>query len=111
MRKKYLVYMAPLLVLLLSASLATAAEVIQGKCIVVDEQRGTITVEEHDTNFDAEHPYGTPTGNLVQINVTKAKIGIPPEPGDILRFAYNVVGSDKMALRVMNVTKQDLRKK
>jgi hypothetical protein len=37
-------------------------------------------------------------------------IGIPPEAGDVLRIAYDVKGTDRVALRVMNVTKQDLRK-
>ena len=36
---------------------------------------------------------------------------IPPEPGDILRIAFVVEGEKKKAAKVMNVSKQDLRKK
>jgi hypothetical protein len=43
--------------------------------------------------------------------IDKALVGIPPEPGDILRIAYEVRGTDRVALKVMNVSKQDLRKK
>lgn len=111
MRKKYPMYVMPLVVLLVFASMATAAEVIQGMCVVVDKDKNIIAVEEYDLNFDAEYPYGRSTGNVAQINVAEAKIGIDPEPGDILRVAYKVMGSDKIALKVMNVSKQDLRKK
>jgi hypothetical protein len=31
--------------------------------------------------------------------------------GDILRIAYEVKGKERMAVRVMNITKQDLMKK
>lgn len=90
---------------------ALAADVSQGKCIQYDQQQGLITVEEFDTQFSAQYPYGRSTGIETVFNVSEALIGITPEPGDILRLAYNVKGDQKVALRVMNVTKQDLRKK
>ena len=40
-----------------------------------------------------------------------ALIGMEPTAGDILRIAYDVKGAEKIAIRVMNVSKQDLRKK
>jgi hypothetical protein len=90
---------------------ATAADVSQGKCIQYDQQQGSITIEEFDTQFSAQSPYGKPTGVEAVFNVSKALIGITPQPGDILRLAFDVKGNEKMALRVMNVSKQDLRKK
>ncbi|HED00279.1 MAG TPA: hypothetical protein ENN18_07845 [Proteobacteria bacterium] len=111
MRRKYLMYLATLLILLFSVSLASAAEVLQGKFVSQDKEKKTMTVEEYDLNMTPEHKYGVPTGNLVEVNVATAKIGIPPEPGDIVRIAYKVVGAEKVALKVMNVSKQDLRKK
>lgn len=90
---------------------ASAADVSQGKCIQYDQQQGAITIEEFDTEFSAEHPYGRPTGVSTVFDVSKALIGIKPETGDILRMAYTVKDNEKVALRVMNVSKQDLRKK
>lgn len=90
---------------------AWAADVSQGKCIQYDKQLGVITIEEFDTEFSAETPYGRPTGIESVYNVSKAMIGIAPEPGDILRLAYHVKDKENVALRVMNVSKQDLRKK
>lgn len=111
MRRKYLIYLVPLLVLFFSVSLAAAAEVLQGKCISMDKEKKILSVEEYDLNFTKENQYGQSTGNLVELNVATAKIGITPEPGDIVRIAYKIVGSEKVVLKVMNVSKQDLRKK
>ena len=100
-----------LIALAFMAGPATAADVSQGKCIQYDKQQGVITIEEFDTQFSAETPYGHPTGVEAAFNVSNAQIGINPEPGDILRLAYDVKGDEKVALKVMNVSKQDLRKK
>ncbi len=95
----------------LSAGYAAASEVSQGKCLLVDGEKKVITIEEYDIQFSKENPYGRPTGVESSYDVSSAKIGIAPEPGDILRLAYVVKGSEKVALKVMNVSKQDLRKK
>ena len=93
------------------AGSAAAAEVSQGKCLQYDKARKVVTIEEYDLNFSKEHPYGQPTGTQSEYDVATAMIGITPEAGDILRLAYDVKDSTKVALRVMNVSKQDLRKK
>jgi len=110
-RKALTTLLAGLALTLLMAGAAMAAEVIQGKCLEYDQSAKTITVEEYDINFDAENPYGHATDIKSVVDVTSATIGIEPEPGDILRIAYNVQGDAKVALKVMNVSKQDLRKK
>jgi len=110
MKKIAALVMALALGMMLSA-VAHAAEVVQGKCLGFDQKANTIVVEEYDINFSKDFKYGHPTGIQSTFNVTEAKIGIPPEPGDILRIAYQVQGADKKALKVMNVSKQDLRKK
>lgn len=92
-------------------SIATAAEVSQGKCDKYNKETKVITIEEYNTNFSEKNPYGEPTGIVSSYNVESAVIGIPPEPGDILRIAYDVKGTERVALKVMNVSKQDLRKK
>lgn len=110
MKRIVALVMALALGMMLSA-MANAAEVVQGKCLGYDQAAKTIVVEEYDINFSSDFKYGHPTGIQSTFNVTEAKIGIQPENGDILRIAYNVQGADKRALKVMNVSKQDLRKK
>lgn len=100
-----------LIALVALAGPAAAADVSQGKCKQYDKQAGMITIEEFDTQFSAQDPYGRPTGVEAAFDVSEAVIGITPEPGDILRLAYRVEGDRKVALRVMNVSRQDLRKK
>ncbi len=94
-----------------AAGIAAASEVSQGKCLVYDRDENVLTIEEYDIQFSKENPYGRPTGIESTYDLKTAKIGIAPEPGDILRLAYEVKGGEKVALKVMNVSKQDLRKK
>jgi P pilus assembly chaperone PapD len=96
---------------MLLAAAAHAADVVQGKCLSYDQTAKTIVVEEYDINFSSDFKYGHPTGIQSTFNVRDAKIGITPEKDDILRIAYTLKGTDKEALKVMNVSKQDLRKK
>ena len=93
------------------APLSFGAEVIQGRCLNIDQTDKVITVEEYDLNFDKDFPYGHPTGVLSAVNIKDAEIGFPPETGDILRIAYVVKEEEKKAIKVMNVSKQDLMKK
>ena len=90
---------------------AIAGEVSQGKCIQFDENARQIVIESYDIDFSKTTPYGKPTGEKETFNVSEAVIGIHPEPGDMLRLAWVNKNDEKYALRVMNVSKQDLRKK
>jgi hypothetical protein len=90
---------------------ALASEVSQGKTLLYDEAAKTIQIEEYDTNFSADHRYGQPTGIVSDYDLTQAKVGIPPAAGDVVRIAYDLDGERKVAVKVMNVSKQDLRKK
>ncbi len=111
MRSKILLYAACLLATLCMVVPAAAGPVIQGKCISVDPEKKIVVVEEYDLNFSKEHKYGMPTGKNTTIDISGALIGIHPSPGDILRIAYEEKGSQKKAIRVMNVSRQDLMKK
>jgi hypothetical protein len=111
MTQKIVFCLVALLVVAFSASGVLGAEVSQGKCVKFDKEKKAITIEEYDINFSKECPYGQPTGVESVYDVSKAQIGIPPEPGDVLRIAYDVKGTDRLAHKVMNVSKQDLRKK
>ncbi len=98
------------LVLLFSAQ-AMASGVIQGECISYDIAKKVLRIREYDTRFDPKYKYGHPTGIESEIDLSHARIGIPPEPKDILRIAYTSEGALKVGLKVMNVSKQDLMKK
>jgi hypothetical protein len=105
MRLRTLTLGLALLLGLVLASPVLAQEVAQGKCLSNDK------IEEYDIHFSKENPYGKPTGVETAFDVRHSKIGIPPEPGDILRIAYTVQDETMVAVKVMNVSKQDLRKK
>jgi len=90
---------------------ALAANVSHGKCVTNDEKGKLITIEEYDLKKTAEHKYGQPTGKQATFDCSEALMGITPQPGDILRIAWQEKGDKKMAIRVMNVTKQDVMKK
>ncbi len=95
---------------LVSANLY-AGEVAQGKCTAYDKEKGQMTIEEYDISVSKENPYGKATGNVLQFDCSSAKIGIPPAIGDVMRIAYVKEGSILKAMKIMNVSKQDLRKK
>jgi hypothetical protein len=111
MKHRIVQFVTVLVGLFLLVGTAAAAEVSQGKCLQYDKERKVVTIEEYDINFSKEHPYGQPTGTQSEFNLATALIGIPPEVGDIVRLAYNVQDGSKVAIRLMNVSKQDLRKK
>jgi len=97
--------------LLLFATSALASEVAQGKLLSYTPNQAMI-IEEYDINFSEEMRYGHPTGIESTFTVTPAtKYGAAPTPGDILRIAYVVDGNTKKALKVMNVTRQNLMNK
>ncbi|MFH1117440.1 MAG: hypothetical protein V1792_26260 [Pseudomonadota bacterium] len=111
MRTKILSLVLLLLLIVCAAVPVFAAEVTQGKCTAYDNEKKQLTIEEYNTKFSKEHRYGEPTGQQASFDTSKALIGIPPAPGDVIRIAYNRKGDMKEAVRIMNVSKQDLRKK
>ncbi|WP_027176824.1 hypothetical protein [Desulfovibrio aminophilus] len=111
MKRLFVTSIAAFALTVLLCAAAWAGMVAQGKCIENDKAAKTIKIEEYDINFTPENKYGTPTGTVTVFDVSEAKIGIPPEPGDILRIAYTSDNDKYHAVKVMNVTKQDLSKK
>jgi hypothetical protein len=95
---------------LIFAANTFAAEVIQGECMEFNSETKIIKVREYDTNF-SQNKYGNPTSIESEFDVSTAKIGANPAPGDIVRIAYKIEGNKKIAIKVMDVTKQDLMKK
>jgi hypothetical protein len=99
-----------LMVALLSCASETA-EVAEGKVVNIEENGTLLTIDENNIDFSKEYPYGHPTGAQSVFNLSHAMIGMPPAVGDIVRIAYEKKGNERVAIRVMNITKQDLMKK
>ncbi len=111
MKKYLLMSLVTLVAVVFSVSLCFGAEVAQGKCVKVEKDGTLVTIEEYDTQFSKEHPYGRPTGKTSVYDFSKAEIGAPPAVGDILRIAFTAKGNERKAVKVMNVSRQDLMKK
>ena len=111
MKRHLLIGLVTLVAVLCSVSLCLGAEVAQGKCVKIEKDGALVTIEEYDTQFSKEHPYGRPTGKTSVYDFSKAEIGVPAAVGDILRIAYRVKGNERVAVKVMNVSRQDLMKK
>ncbi|MBM4326968.1 MAG: hypothetical protein FJ118_07370 [Deltaproteobacteria bacterium] len=110
MRFKILASVATAMLILAFAAPASAAEVAQGKCLAFEAGK-SVSIDEYDTSISKENKYGKTTGKKLTFDISEALVGITPAPGDILRIAYDQKGDQLKALRVMNVTKQDLMTK
>ena len=95
----------------LTVPAAMAAEVVQGKCVAIDEENKTYTIEIYDTTKNKENPYGKSTNKTMVVNYSKSMIGKDPEVGNLIRVAYKVEKTENIAIRIMNITKQDIMKK
>ena len=111
MKRNLLMGLVGIVALLFCVSLTYGAEVAEGKVLKIEKDGTLVTIEEYDINFSKEYPYGHPTGVQSVYSLSNALIGMTPAVGDILRIAYEVKGKERMAVRVMNITKQDLMKK
>ena len=113
MRRNLLSVLVGVVALLLCFSVAYGAEVVQGKVLKIEKDGALVTLEEYDLNFSKDHPYGRPTGTTSVYDFSRATVGMPAQVGDILRIAYRakVKGKERIAVKVMNVSKQDLMKK
>lgn len=84
-------------ILLPNIPMAGAAEVVQGPCLVFEEGKSVTLQNELDKSE-------------ITFDLAVARIGAAPDKGDVLRIAYQVKDGKNVALKVMNVTKQNLRK-
>jgi hypothetical protein len=108
---KILRYAAIMVLLVVMAAPAMAADIAQGKCVVYDDSKHLVTIEDYDLNINKETPYGRPTGKQTTYNTASAMVGVNPVAGDVLRISYNMKGDERIATKVMNVSKTDLFKK
>jgi len=101
------IVVAACLLVALAAAGAFAGEVFQGVCKVYDEQKKVMTL----ANTEPDKNKVDKSQQEVTFDLSRAKVGLTPAAGDKMRVAYVQEGDKLMALKVMNVTKQDLRKK
>lgn len=85
---------------------AQAAEVEQGKCLKLDRVAFILVIEEYDIDFSPRRPYGNATGKISTFDISKASMDISVQIGDVLRIAYDLGAKCKIAIKVMNVTRQ-----
>ena len=94
--KRTLRVLIPLLLLGWAASCVREAPVIQGKVLSVERGGAVIRVADEKN----------PAGAAMELDISKAEIGNPPKPEDVIRAAYRIEGGTNVALRVMNLTRQ-----
>jgi hypothetical protein len=83
---------------------ARDSRVYQGTCIALEDAGKTLKLANSQPNLNPIK------GESATFDVSTAKVGAPPQPGDVIRVAFLEQGGKMVALRVMNVTRQDLRK-
>ena len=81
------------------------SQVYQGVCISLDSEGKTLKLE------NTEPALNRIEGTHAVFDLTGARVGLTPEQGDTIRVAYVEREGLYQAVKVMNVTKQDLRKK
>lgn len=80
------------------------SKVYQGTCLSV-EQGKTLVLANSQPKLNPIK------GDQAVFNISQAKVGLAPEAGNIIRVAFFERKEGNMAIKVMNVSKQDLRKK
>ncbi len=113
MKSRILILLPVLIMALILACPVMAVEdnVAQGKVQTFDKEKQLLTIDDYNTDFTKEHKYGAPTGKQSTYNTKGALIGITPAVGDVVRIAFDQKDGKNHAIRIMNVTKQDVMKK
>jgi hypothetical protein len=88
----------------LGCSNGTKSRVYQGVCL---KYSPTDQILELKNSQPQLNPI---PGETAVFNLANAKVGLSPDPGDVIRVAYKAEGNSFLALKLMNVSKQDLRK-
>ncbi|MFZ5584385.1 MAG: hypothetical protein ACOZHQ_00495 [Thermodesulfobacteriota bacterium] len=95
------------LILAAFAATALAGEVFQGVAVSYDAATKKLVLK----NTEPDRNKVPKDMAEVTFDTGQAKIGLLPTAGDKVRVAYDKQGDKLVALKIMNVTKQDLRKK
>lgn len=81
------------------------SKVYQGNCLAVGPGGKTITLSNTQPKLNSIK------GESATFDLSKARVGLAPEVGNVIRVAFLQKGERLEAIKVMNVSKQDLRKK
>lgn len=89
-----------LTIAIVAATLVLAAacnhpDVVQGTVVALSEDGATLTLQNELA----------PNEELV-VSIKGADVGAAPVPGDVLRIAFHQRGEERVATRVMNLTRQ-----
>jgi hypothetical protein len=80
---------------LIMVSCATPPEVVQGTVVSCDESAKIITIQDQDK-----------PGSTMEFHFEGAEVGANPQPGDIVRIAYQRKNDNRLATRIMNISRQ-----
>ncbi|MCB2193948.1 MAG: hypothetical protein KQI62_20405 [Deltaproteobacteria bacterium] len=84
---------------------ADESHVYQGTCLELTDNGKTLVLANSQPKLNALK------GDKAVFDIAKAKVGLAPEVGNEIRVAFISEKGRNLALKVMNVSKQDLRKK
>ena len=88
----------------LGCSDASKSRVYQGVCVKYSASDRILELKNTQPKLNPI------SGETAVFNLANAKVGLTPDPGDVIRVAYTAEGNSLLALKLMNVSKQDLRK-
>ncbi|MBI4878694.1 MAG: hypothetical protein HY812_03410 [Planctomycetes bacterium] len=80
-------------------------QVYQGVCVRMDAATKTLELSNTEPELNPI------PGGTALFDLSRASVGLLPEPGDEIRVAFTSDGSTLVAHKVMNVSKQSLREK
>ena len=104
MKRLFIPMLMAMVISALSCSDGGKGRVYQGVCL-------KYSATEHILELKNTQPQLNPIpGETAVFNLASAKVGLAPGPGDVIRVAYTAQGNSFLALKVMNVSKQDLSK-
>lgn len=84
---------------------ADESEVYQGVCLAIQDGGKTLVLANSQPKLNPLK------GDKAAFDLSKAKVGLAPDVGNMIRVAFFQEKGKNVAIKVMNVTKQDLRKK
>ena len=104
MKRLFIPVLVVMVMSALSCSDGSKSHVYQGECL-------RFSAAEKILELKNTQPELNPIpGERAVFSLAEAKVGLNPAPGDVIRVAYKVEGNSFLALKLMNVSKQDLSK-
>ncbi len=96
---------------MLNTGFLQAAEVVQGQCVEYDGHNKQLKIMVLKSADTRKNMYEGSPSNVRVFNTAQAMMSKEPDDGDILRISYYIRDGEKVALKIMNITKQNSLKK